>query len=312
MKVLVMRLSSIGDVLLTTPVVRCLHTQLPDVELHFLVKPSAATLLKGNPYIDRLIVLSDTMEETVATLHNEHYDCVVDLHNVHRTRRIRRALGVRTLVYRKENLHKFLLVWAKVDHMSGRHVVERYFDAVRPLGVHGDGGGLDIFLPEEQPRRFALPADYLVVACGAQHETKRIPPCKIAELCEQTDRTVLLLGDENDRRRLEEARFVAGSHVRNLCGQTSLTETAQLIRDATMVVTPDSALMHIAAAFRRPVIALWGATSPRFGFWAYKTEHQDLVPVGLRCHPCSRMGSERCPKGHFKCMMDKQIVIPKI
>lgn len=307
MKVLVIRLSSIGDVLLTTPVVRCLHQQLPEVELHFLVKPVAADLLRCNPNIYKLISLEPDMEATVAALRKECYDVVIDLHNVHRSRYIRRYLGVRSLVYRKENFHKLMLVLTKVDRMSGRHVVDRYFDAVRPLGVMPDGDGLEIHLPEglacpQQPQE-----PYVVVSCGAQHYTKRIPPEKIAEICRATRRRVLLLGDEADRQRLQDAGLVTDARVTNLCGCTTLEETALLIRDAALVVTPDSALMHIAAAFKRPVVTLWGATTPRFGFWAYATERRDLVPQSLRCHPCSRMGGDRCRKGHFRCMMEKQI-----
>ena len=130
MKVLVMRLSSIGDVLLTTPVVRCLKQQVPDAEVHFLTRGANGELLKGNPNIDKLLLLQESMDETVAMLKRENYDFVVDLHNNHRTRKIRLSLGVRHSVYRKENLRKFVYVWTKLDVMSGRHVVDRYMQAV--------------------------------------------------------------------------------------------------------------------------------------------------------------------------------------
>ena len=304
MKILVIRLSSIGDVVLTTPVLRCLKKMLPDCELHLITKRICSELIVGNPNLDRLIVY-DGSEEQVAALKWEGYDCVVDLHNNHHSRRLRRAIGTRTFVYRKENLGKFMLVLFKWDIMSGRNVVDRYFDAVSPLGVSNDGKGLELPNFNQTIKHLGIQAfkqlPYVVIACGAQHETKRIPPEKIAMLANKSGVDVVLVGDDGDRKRMESVNLNA--NVRNLCGKTTLQQSAALIAGAMAVVTPDSAMMHVAAAYKKKVIAVWGCTSPRFGFWAYGTEHIDFTANGLRCWPCRRMGTERCPKGHFKCMM---------
>lgn len=304
-KILVLRLSSIGDVLLTTPVVRCLKHQLPHTEIHFVTKPGAALLMEHNPNVDRLLVLGASDEELVATLRNERYDFIVDLHNNHRTRRIRHALGLPCSVYRKENAHKFLYVMSKRDVMSGRHVVDRYFDAVASLGVTDDGGGLDCYLPpavQEELQPFEPAGPYAVIACGAQHLTKQIPVEGLLQLCQHVRMPVLLLGDKRDAERIRNLIPRLGPHVVNLCGETSLPVSAALVRDAACVVTPDSAMMHIAAAFCRPVCAVWGATVPSFGFSAFRTPHIDSEVRPLWCRPCSRMGGERCPLGHFRCM----------
>ncbi|MBQ1409428.1 MAG: glycosyltransferase family 9 protein [Bacteroidales bacterium] len=318
MKILVTRLSSIGDVVLTTPVLRCLKTQIEVCKLHLISKKICCQLLQGNPYIDRIIEY-DGGKDQESMLREEHYDYIVDLHNNHRTRRLRRQLHVRSLVYRKENFGKFMLVLTKWDIMSGRHVVDRYFDAVKSLGVTNDSKGLELSnfpLNHLNTQTFkhsnivgradgtpqTLNHSYVVIACGAQHETKRIPPEKIAYLANGIEKSVVLVGDNSDRQRME--RVELGDNVLNLCGMTSLQESAAIVSKADAVVTSDSAMMHVAAAYHRKVIAIWGCTSPRFGFWAYGTEHIDVVPQSLRCWPCRRMGTNRCPKGHFNCMIN--------
>ena len=306
MKVLVIRLSSIGDVVLTTPVLRCMKRQL-HCELHLITKKVCGDLLVGNPHIDSLIEY-DGSEEQELRLRGEHYDCVVDLHNNHRSRRLRRAMTKgaprpRVLVYRKENLGKFMLVLTKWDIMSGRHVVDRYFDAVKSLGVNNDNLGLELPAFTSSNHHAFTSSHYSVIACGAQHETKRIPPEKIALMARNIEGQVVLVGDKADRDRMEAVTL--SENVVNLCGETSLQQSAAVIAHAAVVITPDSAMMHVAAAYHRRVIAIWGCTSPRFGFWAYGTEHQDVTPRKLRCWPCRRMGVERCPKGHFACMMNQ-------
>lgn len=307
MKILIIRLSSIGDVLLTTPILRCIKSQLGDVEIHYLTKPHIASLLEPNPYIDKLKVLSPTLSNTIDELKKEHYDYVVDLHNNHRSRRIRMSLRVPSSVYRKDNLDKFCMVLFKTKCLSHRHVVDRYFGAVKRLGVTDDDKGLDCFLPKNIDVASFQPSSqlYTVIACGAQHYTKQIPVERLEKLCSNIEAPVLLLGDKNDFNRIESSGMEMGSNVYNLCGKTSIVELAALVRDAAVVVTPDTAIMHIAAAFERPVVAIWGATDPLFGFSAFRCKHVDFVAEGLRCHPCSRMGGKKCPRKHFKCMQQQ-------
>lgn len=302
MKILLIRLSSIGDVILTTPLLRCLKTQLPSSQLHVITKPLSAQLLQGNPFIDSLIEYDGSALQ-LSELHSQHYDCIIDLHNNHRSRRLRRSFPCRSLVYRKENFAKFILVLLKRDIMSGRHVVDRYFDAVKPLGVVNDGKGLELSPFTFQSPLFSTSRPFVVIACGAQHETKRIPPDKIALIANSIDAPVALLGDNSDGLRIR--HLALSSNVVNLCGLTTLTESAAIISQASAVVTSDSAMMHVAAAYRRKVLALWGSTSPRFGFWAYATDRTDYTVPSLPCWPCRRMGSSRCPKGHFHCMMNQ-------
>jgi len=308
MKILVIRLSSIGDVLLTTPVVRCLHTQLQDIEVHYLTKKANIALLENNPYIDVLHEYTGTYAG-LRQLRNEHFDLVIDLHKNHRSCQVCDELEVKYYTYSKENFHKFVYVLTGWNLMSGRHVVERYMAAVSPLGVKNDNGGLDCYLPDTAyeeahllQQHYLGNGPYCVVTCGAQHYTKQIPTDGISALCANMPVPVVLLGDKNDQHRLEREVVHLTPKDVNLCGQTSLVVSAALVCDAAVVIAADTGLMHIAAAFRRPTVVVWGATAPPLGFTPYRTTYVDCQVAGLRCHPCSRQGGKRCRRGHFACM----------
>ncbi len=322
MKILLIRFSSAGDVLLTSPVIRCLKQQLSGVQVHFLTKQTNADLVRNNPYVDKLIAIPSAIDShqqaaalvsTIECLKSEHYDYIVDLHNNHRSRRVRRALHLPCSVYRKENIHKFLFILTKKNMMSGRHTVDRYLDALQPLNITDDGRGLDCFLPDNpdlQSRVAELTGHtrYIVLACGAQHATKRIPIEKISFLCNNLQRSIVLVGDNSDNNRIETADIHytdtlddCSSRIINLCGKTTLTELAAIVKNAAIVVTPDSLTLHLAAAFQRPAITVWGATNPSFGFSSYRAPHQDFVADHLSCHPCSRMGTEKCPRSRCRC-----------
>lgn len=311
MKILIIRLSSIGDVVLTTPVLRCLHNQLDDVELHYLTKAQNIPLLEHNPYID---VLHEYKQGygCIRELQREKFNLVIDLHNNFRSCRVCEELHVRCYTYNKENFHKFFYLLTGRNVMSGRHVVDRYMKPAERLHVVNDGLGLDCFLAEADIAEARHLMDqqvgasaYCVVVCGAQHYTKQIPTEGVNSLCASMQMPVVLLGDTSDRQRLEHEGVRLTPKDVNLCGNTTLPVSAAIVRDAAVVVTSDTGLMHIAAAFHRPVVAVWGATAPPLGFTPYCTSYVDSEVEGLRCHPCSRQGGKRCRHGHFACMMQQ-------
>ncbi|MCR5424560.1 MAG: glycosyltransferase family 9 protein [Bacteroidales bacterium] len=306
MKILIIRLSSIGDIVLTSPVVRCVKQQLPGAEVHYLTKPVNVPILQANPYVDKVIVYEQGLRNVLRVIRDEHYDYIVDLHNNRRSRWIRLLTAVRSSTFSKENFHKIVYIASHRNVMSGRHVVDRYFDAVRQLGMTNDGGGLDYFCPDEPlPAVLAAgDAPYVVLVVGSKHYTKTIPPERIAYLANHISGRKVLIGDQNDRQRLESAGVTLNSDVVNLCGKTTLGQSANIIKRAALVVTPDTGMMHIAAAFHKRMVVIWGCTAAPFGFTPYKTEFVDFA-VDLPCRPCSRMGFDKCPKGHFKCMVDQ-------
>lgn len=306
-KILVIRFSSIGDIVLTTPVMRCLHMQIPGVEIHFATKKKFAGLLANNPHIHRIHGLDDDFASFAHQLRSEKFDHVIDLHSNLRTLRLRAALrGVNWHSFDKANLHKWLLVrrWTK---KPVEHVVYRYMKAASALNVTYDGQGLDFFTSDER-KPADLPESYVAYAIGGTWNTKRMPLEKMKEIIAGANKPWVLLGDQRDAQEgaLLEAAFP--DRVHNLCGKMSLEESALALRYARSVVTHDTGLMHIAAAYNIPVISIWGNTVPEFGMTPFFPENRmadnDLIcsVQGLGCRPCSKIGFEKCPKGHFQCM----------
>ncbi|MBF9238344.1 glycosyltransferase family 9 protein [Hymenobacter sp. BT683] len=314
MKILVLRFSSIGDIVLATPVLRALAQQVLGAEVHVATKPSYRSLLEPNPYVTKVHCLTGSLGELVQELKAEQFDCIIDLHNNLRTRLIKLRLGVKAYSFDKLNWQKWLLVNFKVDKLPRVHIVQRYLETAAPLGVKDDGKGLDYFIPEDQEIDLkTLPAafqqGYVAVAIGAQHATKRLPLEKLIELCAKLAQPIILLGGPEDQEMGQSIIAAFNSEteffIHNGCGRYSLHQSASLLRQAQLVVSHDTGLMHIAAAFQKEIISIWGNTVPEFGMYPYRTEFWALEVKGLSCRPCSKIGYAKCPQGHFKCMRDQ-------
>ncbi len=310
MKILVLRFSSIGDIVLTTPVVRCLKQQT-GAEVHFLTKTAYEQILLPNPHIDRVFSFQKDVREVLPALQAERYDLVVDLHRNLRSFHVKWSLGRPTRSFDKLNFEKWLLVNTGIDRLPDVHIAERYMQTVRHLGVVYDGQGLDYFIPPEEEVQISgystglSPGNYVAFVLGATHATKRLPTAKAAKICQQMDQPVVLLGGKAEE---EAARAIVGSKVVNLCGRLTLHQSASVVRQAAAVLTHDTGMMHIAAAFRKPIVSVWGNTIPKFGMYPlYPTgmdQNSSVEVKGLSCRPCSKIGFDRCPKNHFRCMND--------
>ena len=252
----------------------------------------------------------------MAALRAERFDFIVDLHNNLRTRLIRLQLpGVPGRAFDKLNWQKYLLVRFKINRLPPVHIVDRYRAAAAPLGIVDDGRGLDYFIPPSQEVDVAAalpagfrPGQYVAVAIGAQHATKRLPVEKLIELLAHlAPRPVVLLGGPEDESTGHVLELAATGLVFNGCGRFSLHQSASLLRQAQFVVSPDTGLMHIAAAFKKQVFSVWGNTVPQFGMYPYRTPFEALEVAGLGCRPCSKIGFAQCPLGHFKCMREQDL-----
>ncbi len=316
-KILVIRFSSIGDIVLTTPVVRALHQQL-GADVHFLTKGTFAPMLHCNPYISRVISLTDDFHSLIAELKAQDYDYIVDLHHNIRTKRIKAALSKPSTSFHKLNFEKWLLVNFGIDRLPDTHIVDRYMAAASSLGVQKDDHGLDFFIPSDKEvdieATYGFQAgNYIAVIIGAAHQTKCLTAQQISDLCGQLGKPVILLGGNDE---IEKANFILGNtsapSVRSACGQLDILQSASVLRQATSVIAHDTGLMHIAAALRKPLAVVWGNTIPQFGMYPYYGA--DIVSwisfeeKGLRCRPCSKIGFSKCPKGHFKCILDQDIL----
>ncbi len=321
LKVLIIRFSSIGDIVLTTPVVRCLKQQL-GAEVHFLTKKGFRGILDANPYIAKVYTIQAKIGEIAEELKKEKYDWVIDLHHNLRSLQVKRLLRRPSRSFNKINLQKWLMVNFKWNLLPDRHIVHRYLETTKHLGIQYDGQGLDYFIPAAQEislgsiaavgelspvqRTMLQKGDYVALVIGAAHATKRLPLAKLVAICQGINCPVLLLGGPDDRNVGEQIADQAGAHVLNTCGQYSLHQSASLVRQSRLVITHDTGLMHIAAALRKPIVSVWGSTIPEFGmtpFYPEGMDHNTSVEVkNLSCRPCSKIGYAACPKGHFSCM----------
>lgn len=324
MKFLIIRFSSIGDIILTTPVIRCLKQQVPDAEIHYLTKSNYNSLIGTNPYIDKAHYLEENIDNVIRELRELNFDYIIDLHHNLRSLKVKRALETKSISFKKLNIEKWIYVNSKINILPNIHIVERYMQTLERFKVKNDGQGLDYFIPEtERVKEKDIPASHLAgyigIVIGAALNTKKYPTHKLKMLCETIDHPVVLMGGMEDADEGDRIASLDPIKIYNSCGKFSLNESADLIRRAKLIVTNDTGLMHIAAAFKKPIISLWGNTVPEFGMYPYYGENFlqqnpnpfDVVEVkGLICRPCSKIGFDKCPKGHFKCM--EQIMVNQL
>ncbi|MBC8524671.1 MAG: glycosyltransferase family 9 protein [Chlorobium phaeobacteroides] len=309
-KILVIRLSSIGDIVLTTPVLRRLRAAYPDAVIDYCIKPPFASLLNASPYLNTVY--------TTASPPDGHYDMVVDLQNNLRSRKILKNISCDAVCrYHKMNWKKLLLVRTGLNlFRAPDSVVERYMASIPWNGKGCDGMGCELWLSEDD-RGFAASFnagdEYRLAVCfGANHLTKRYPPLRFASIIELLGRRhrlqFFLLGGTEDVRHAEEiiAALSSGtaSSVVNLAGKTSLTRSAAVLESCDAVLSNDTGLMHVASSFGKQLFVLFGSSVAEFGFLPYNAPYSLFEVRNLSCRPCSHIGRDRCPKGHFRCMMD--------
>ena len=308
-KFLILRFSSIGDIVLTTPVIRGLKQQVEDAEVHYLTKPQFAGVLNENPYIDKLLTLKDELKDTIEEINAEEYDYIIDLHNNLRTSVIKRRTRVVSFAFDKLNFKKWLLVNLKINKMPDVHIVDRYLETTSVFDVQDDGKGLDYFIPAKdkvnpEEMHAAFKGQYMVVVVGANHFTKQIPVDKIVSIANNTGIPVCLIGGNDVEKQAAEIESQLKIPFLNTVGKISLHKSASLIKQCHVVLTPDTGMMHIAAAFNKTIISLWGNTVPELGMYPYKADGKSKIfeVKDLKCRPCSKIGYSKCPKSHFKCM----------
>jgi ADP-heptose:LPS heptosyltransferase len=308
MKILIVRFSSIGDIVLTTPVIRCLKNQMPECELHYLTKKAYVCLLDHNPYLTKVWALDDDFRSLMTSLKIQEFDYIIDLHNNLRTRRVSLNLMVATSRLNKLNLRKWLLVHFQKDVLPNKHIVDRYLDVAKKFKIKNDHAGLDYHIPDKTNVDIELPKVYVCYAIGGQHNTKKLPADKIIQLCASLNQKVVLIGGKEDVEVGEQVVQNTTNAV-SLCGKLSIHQSAMIIKDSQYVISHDTGMMHIASAFKKKIISIWGNTVPGFGMFPYIPGPGSLTfeVKNLSCRPCSKIGFDTCPKGHFDCMQKQDI-----
>jgi ADP-heptose:LPS heptosyltransferase len=256
-------------------------------------------------------MLEKGLSSLTRELRTEGYDFIIDLHRNLRSLYVKSKLRSMWFSVNKINFARFLMIRFKVNRLPDKHIVDRYFETVRHFDLENDGKGLEYHIPgEDEINLSLLPSafqhGYIALVPGAQHGTKQMPAEKIIRICRELVHPIILLGG---RREEELGRAIAGQtgdHVLNACGQYNINQSASLVRQSQLVITHDTGLMHIAAAFKKKILSVWGHTIPEFGMYPYLPDPASRIfqIPGLSCRPCTRTGKEKCPRGHFRCMND--------
>ena len=326
MKVLVIQYDSIGQVLLTTPVVRSFKTQL-NADVHFLTKKFLTQCLEASPYIDNIFSIESETSNLPEEILSGDYDVVVDLQGDKVTRSLKRIYKSKYHSIERDKLNLWLLIYLKINRLSNLHIVEKYINCVSEFGITLDNLGLDYFIPEKDEIELNwLPKThqegYVILSIHGAYRTRKLPTKRLIELCDRINRAIVLIGNEEDVETAEEISsfFEPGTEAEeleieqlnkktvifNACGKFSANQTASLIDKANWVFTHDSDDMHIAAALKKKIYTIWGNTTPFFGQYPFRTQFTIFENNKINCRPCSSKGFDKCPKGHFKCMQDLQ------
>lgn len=311
-KILIIRLSSIGDVVLTTPIVRCLKNKYPKSEIHFITKKNFKPVLIDNPYIDNIIEYESI---DFNKLKQSNYNIIIDLHKNLRSFSIKRKLNIESISFDKLNFKKWLLCKFKIDILPDKHLVDRYFDSLKLIGITDDKKGCDYFNIANSISPVIKYDKYVCIVLGAQHFTKQMPIELIIDIIDKSNHNFVLIGGKNEidlsNRILNEISDI--SRVESYVGKTTISESSFVLKKSLFVITPDTGMMHIASALNCNIISVWGNTVPKFGMFPYMPMNNSkfhIVQEKIKCRPCSKIGFDKCPKNHFDCM--KQIKTSEI
>ncbi|NOY76435.1 MAG: lipopolysaccharide heptosyltransferase II [Calditrichaeota bacterium] len=316
MKILLIRFSAIGDVVLATPAIRMLRARHPTAQIDMVVKPELEDLIKTNPHLDTLFTLPHpfSWRELLALakrLRAVRYDWVIDWQKHTKSYVLSWLVGGKIRRYPKYSVQRFFLVYFKKNYYRKVAPVPlRYLSALKSLGVEDDGRGAELFIPEEVEENLKRAWNlengaYWVLAPGGGRATKRWPAAYFKRLADQMRKTLqinlVVIGGKDDVPLCRHILEGDSGRDQNLCGKTSLQETAAVLKNAIGLVTNDTGVMHMASAFSKPVVALFGPTVKEFGFFPFRTPHA-VLEKDLECRPCSFHGTDNCPLEHFQCM----------
>ncbi|MCX6151818.1 MAG: glycosyltransferase family 9 protein [Ignavibacteriales bacterium] len=304
-RILIIRLSSLGDILLSTPLVRSLKNQW-NTEIDFLLRMEYRDVYSNSPHISDLFLYENQNDERlVKELKSKKYDLIIDLQNNLRSNKIVRTLGIESVRFHKKTIDKFLLVKFKINRMTDLPPIPiRYANTVSQFEL--DDLGLEIFLPNNLPQKIRKKDNYIGLCPGSKHFTKMWPAEYFIQLgiaLSKNGYKIALFGGKDDKVICEKIAKKIPSSI-NLSNENHLLQTATEMKNCKAVICNDSGLTHLACALKVPVVMIMGSTVKEFGFIPYKNKNLILENNSLSCRPCSHIGRKDCPKKHFKCMID--------
>ena len=316
-KILIIRLSSLGDILLTTPVIRAIKKANSEIQIDFLSKPAFKDVIRYNQKLKNKFILDteNASNELIENLQREKYDLIIDLQNNIRSREITRKLNVEISRFKKPNIKKFLLVNLKWNTYKNIQSVVEFYASTIP-GLELDKEGLEFYSEKGKVSNIETNEKIIGICPGSRHFTKMWPREYFIELGSKLLKhkyKIKVLGGSADKEICKEIADQIPGAI-NQCSDDELFETADNMSECKFVVCNDSGLMHLASAIRVPLFAIFGSTVKEFGFYPYNCEHFVFDNSLVKCRPCSHIGRSSCPKKHFNCMLNikPDLIIDKI
>lgn len=307
-RVLIIRLSSLGDILLSTPLIRSINKKYPDLQIDFILKEQYKEILQFNPYVSKIFSYPAERREKrqlFKALKKNKYDLVIDLQNNFRSLRLRWLINARSVVFNKKSLSKFLLVKFKYNTMrNAAPIPKRYAKVLGNFQL--DEEGLDFQIPHSIDSQLTDFNRYIGFVPGSRHLTKMWPKqyyADLGNLLMSKGYLIVLFGGKSDIQICYELSVKIPGSI-NLCNENKIFNTAIDMKKCRAVVANDSGLMHVACSLNICVLAVYGSTVKEFGFMPYKCKSSILENIGLYCRPCSHIGRDTCPENHFRCMME--------
>jgi len=306
-KILIVRLSSLGDILLTTPLIRSLKKVHPTIEIHFLLREEYQDVLLHNPHISKLITIKpeDSYSKTKDILSKYKYDFVIDLQNNLRSRVLTHGLHCRKVKFKKLSWQKFLLVKFKVNMLSNALLIPKRYASVIE-GLELDDEGLELYTQEKQSESLIGATNLIGFCPGSRHFTKMWPKeyfIELGKILIDNGFNIVLFGGKDDQNLCGEIKSNL-SKCFNLSNDNLILQTAADMKLCKAIICNDSGLMHTASAVGIPLVAIFGSTVKEFGFFPYRCKNLVLENKSLSCRPCSHIGKSHCPKKHFNCMRE--------
>ncbi len=303
-KVLIIRFSSLGDIILTTPLIRSLKKQYQNLTIHYLLKDKYYNALEFNPYLDKIILFnnSQSVSDTRSIIKNERYDYLIDLHSSLRSSLIAFGLGIKVFRVKKPRIKKILLVKFKYNLLKHYDLIPELYAKTIP-NFTLDDFGLDLFVKPEKNYYYDKKENVIGICPGAKHLTKSWGEHNYSELIKFLNKLnykVLLFGGNSDKELCERLSKVS-NNTQNLSTDDDLIAMANEKLKCKLIIGNDSGLMHAASGLKLPIIVIFTSTVRQFGFEPYKVKNIIIENNEISCRPCSHIGLDKCPKKHFNC-----------
>ena len=317
-KILIIQTAYAGDVILTTPLIRAAKLGFPTAEIYFLAMPTTANVLENNPNLFRILLYDKRNTDSgvlgffrlLKKLKKQQFDLVLVPHRSLRSALLALGSGAPIRIGFDKSAGSFLFT-RKVHYRKDIHEVDRNLSLLEIFNIKLKDRSPEIF-PDQNDFNIVKQllkessSELIAAAPGSVWPTKRWPKESFAQLCGQflkDGKTVVLVGGKDDRNLCEEIAYTGESNVVNLAGLLTLRQSAELLQRCRVVVTNDSAPMHLAAAVGTPTVAIFGPTIPGFGFYPYRSNSK-VVEKALSCRPCGIHGGNKCPIGTHECMVE--------